>query len=196
MRNPIHKRLERFETWQHLTFMACLCERMFPNFQLFCEMTEQEQNAKIYQNILNLVWESLTVKGAKINFENQLEKLEAIIPDVNAYDFYGVFPAEDACQALSDLLHTLIAGEHLEQSIKLSQLSLATVATYLETLQDKTLNEQELKNSPEIQEELDVQWQIYRLLNECEERNVELILSLKNEIRSSGISNIGLKNER
>lgn len=38
-----------------------------------------------------------TVKGAKINFENQLEKLEEIIPDVNDYDFFGVVPALDAC---------------------------------------------------------------------------------------------------
>ena len=90
MRNPIHKRLENVESWQHLTFMACLCERMAPNFTLFCQMTEQEQAEKTYHNILNLVWEFLTVKGAKINFENQLEKLEEIIPDVNNYDFFGV----------------------------------------------------------------------------------------------------------
>lgn len=193
MRNPIHKRMERFESWQHLTFMACLCERMYPNFQLFCEVSKRSDQAKIFQNILNLVWEFLTVKGAKINFENQLEKLEEIIPDVNQYDFYGVFPAQDACEALSELLHSIIAGETLEQAIKISQLSLATVATYLETEQDRELNEQELKNTPEIQEELDLQWQVYRLLNECEERNVELILALKNELRDTGISNIGLK---
>ncbi|WP_373767623.1 YjaG family protein [Glaesserella sp.] len=192
MQNPIHKRIERFDSWQHLTFMACLCERMYPNFKLFCDMTEQQEKAKIFQNILNLVWESLTVKGVKINFENQLEKLEAIIPDVNEFDFYGVFPAEDACEALSEILHSVIAGSTLEQAIKLSRLSLATVATYLETQQDRILSEQELKNSAEIQDELDVQWQIYRLLNECEERNIELILGLKNEIRESGISNIGL----
>lgn len=192
MRNPIHKRMERFESWQHLTFMACLCERMLPNFQLFCEVSKRSDHAKIFQNVLNLVWEHLTVKGAKINFENQLEKLEEIIPDVNQFDFYGVFPAEDAAQALSELLHSLIAGETLEQAIKLSQLSLATVATYLETQQNRSLNEQELKNSAEIQEELDVQWQIYRLLAECEERDVALILELKNEIRTTGISNIGL----
>ena len=42
MRNPIHKRLENVESWQHLTFMACLCERMAPNFALFCQMTEQK----------------------------------------------------------------------------------------------------------------------------------------------------------
>lgn len=192
MRNPIHKRMERFESWQHLTFMACLCERMLPNFQLFCEVSKRSDHAKIFQNVLNLVWEHLTVKGAKINFENQLEKLEEIIPDVNQFDFYGVFPAEDAAQALSELLHSLIAGETLEQAIKLSQLSLATVATYLETQQNRSLNEQELKDSAEIQEELDVQWQIYRLLAECEERDVALILELKNEIRTTGISNIGL----
>ncbi|PQN25773.1 DUF416 domain-containing protein, partial [Shigella flexneri] len=26
LQNPIHLRLERLESWQHVTFMACLCE--------------------------------------------------------------------------------------------------------------------------------------------------------------------------
>lgn len=192
MRNPIHKRMERFESWQHLTFMAALCERMYPNYQLFCEVTEQPEQAKVFQNILTLVWEFLTVKGAKINFDNQLEKLEAIIPDVNDYDFFGVLLAQEACEALSELLHSIIAGSTLEQAIRISQISLGTVASYLELQQEHELNEQELKNAEEIQDELDVQWQVYRLLNECEERDTALILDLKNEIRSSGISNIGL----
>lgn len=196
MRNPIHKRLERFESWQNITFMACLCERMYPNFQLFCRMTEQSENARIYQNILNLVWEYLTVKGTKINFENQLEKLEAIIPDVNDYDFFGVVPALDAGEALSELLHSILAGETLEQAIKISQLSLQTVATLLETQLEQDLSETDLKNSEDIQLELDIQWQIYRTLNECEERDVDLILDLKNEIRSTGISNIGVEIEK
>lgn len=196
MRNPIHKRLERFESWQNITFMACLCERMYPNFQLFCRVTEQSENARIYQNILNLVWEYLTVKGAKVNFENQLEKLEAIIPDVNDYDFFGVVPALDAGEALSELLHAILAGETLEQAIKISRLSLQTVSTLLETQLEQDLSETDLKNSEDIQQELDIQWQIYRTLNECEERDVELILDLKNEIRSTGISNIGVEIEK
>ncbi|MDO4430100.1 MAG: DUF416 family protein [Lonepinella koalarum] len=195
MRNPIHKRLERFESWQNITFMACLCERMYPNFHLFCRVTEQTEKARIYQNILNLVWEYLTVKGAKINFENQLEKLEALIPDVNDYDFFGVVPALDACEALSELLHSILAGETLEQAIKISQLSLQTVAIVLESQAERELSENELKNSEDIQQELDVQWLIYRTLNECEERQVSLILDLKNEIRSTGISNIGIELE-
>ncbi|WP_258271302.1 YjaG family protein [Aggregatibacter actinomycetemcomitans] len=193
MRNPIHKRLENLATWQHLTFIACLCERMYPNYQLFCQITEQPQHAKVYHNILNLAWEYLTVKDEKINFENQLEKLENIIPDVNDYDFYGVVPALDACEALSEMLHTIIAGDSLTQAVKLSQLSLQTVADLLAEQNERELSETELKESEEIQQELDVQWQIYRALKDAEKCNVELILGLKNELREVGISNICVK---
>jgi glutamine--fructose-6-phosphate transaminase (isomerizing) len=196
MRNPIHKRLENLATWQHLTFMACLCERMYPNYHLFCEITEQPQNAKVYHNILNLVWEYLTVKEANINFENQLEKLENIIPDVNDYDFYGVVPALDACEGLAEVLHTIIAGASLEQAVKVSQLSLGTVAGYLETEYDRTLSEMELKESDLIQQELDVQWQLYRALKEAERHDVELISDLKNALREEAVSNICIKIER
>ena len=196
MRNPIHKRLENLATWQHLTFMACLCERMYPNYHLFCQITAQPQNAKVYHNILNLVWEYLTVKEANINFESQLEKLENIIPDVNDYDFYGVVPALDACEGLAEVLHTIIAGASLEQAVKVSQLSLGTVAGYLETEYDRTLSEVELKESDLIQQELDVQWQLYRALKEAERHDVELISDLKNALREEAVSNICIKIER
>lgn len=98
--------------------MAALCERMAPNFKLFCQMNELSVETKTYQNILNLVWEYLTIKDVKINFENQLEKLESIIPDVNDYDSFGVVPALDACQALAEILHAIIAGETLEKRWK------------------------------------------------------------------------------
>ncbi|KKZ53642.1 YjaG family protein [Haemophilus haemolyticus] len=193
MRNPIHKRLENLESWQHLTFMAALCERMAPNFKLFCQMNELSAEAKTYQNILNLVWEYLTVKDAKINFENQLEKLETIIPDVNDYESFGVVPALDACQALAEILHAIIAGEILERAVEMSLISLGTVTSLLETETGRDWSDSELKESEDIQAELDVQWQIYRLLKECEKRDIELILDLKNEIRAEGISNIGIE---
>ena len=193
MRNPIHKRLENLESWQHFTFMAALCERMAPNFKLFCQMNELEGESKTYQNILNLVWEYLTVKNAKINFDNQLEKLENIIPDVNDYDNFGVVPALDACQALAEILHAIIAGETLEKAIEISRISLSTVTALLATENGRDFSEAELKENQDIQAELDVQWQIYRLLKDCEKRDIDLILHLKNEIRAEGISNIGIK---
>lgn len=193
MRNPIHKRLENLESWQHFTFMAALCERMAPNFKLFCQMNELEGESKTYQNILNLVWEYLTVKNAKINFDNQLEKLENIIPDLNDYDNFGVVPALDACQALAEILHAIIAGESLEKAIEISRISLSTVTALLATENGRDFSEAELKENQDIQAELDVQWQIYRLLKDCEKRDIDLILDLKNEIRAEGISNIGIK---
>lgn len=193
MRNPIHKRLENLESWQHLTFMAALCERMAPNFKLFCQMNELSAEAKTYQNILNLVWEYLTIKDVKINFENQLEKLESIIPDVNDYDSFGVVPALDACQALAEILHAIIAGETLEKAVEISLISLGTIRALLETETGRDWSESELKENEDIQTELDVQWQVYRLLKECEKRDIELILALKNEIRTEGISNIGIE---
>ncbi|HHF7318270.1 DUF416 family protein [Haemophilus influenzae] len=193
MRNPIHKRLENLESWQHLTFMAALCERMTPNFKLFCQMNELSVEAKTYQNILNLVWEYLTIKEVKINFENQLEKLESIIPDVNDYESFGVVPALDACQALAEILHAIIAGETLERAVEISVISLGTIRALLETETGRDWSESELKENEDIQAELDVQWQVYRLLKECEKRDIELILALKNEILTEGISNIGIE---
>ncbi|HHF6567477.1 TPA: YjaG family protein [Haemophilus influenzae] len=193
MRNPIHKRLENLESWQHLTFMAALCERMAPNFKLFCQMNELSVETKTYQNILNLVWEYLTIKDVKINFENQLEKLETIIPDVNDYDSFGVVPALDACQALAEILHAIIAGETLEKAVEISLISLGTIRVLLETETGRDWSESKLKENEDIQTELDVQWQVYRLLKECEKRDIELILALKNEIRTEGISNIGIE---
>ena len=190
MRNPIHKNLE---SWQHLAFMAALCERMAPNFKLFCQMNELSAEAKTYQNILNLVWEYLTIKDVKINFENQLEKLESIIPDVNDYDSFGVVPALDACQALAEILHAIIAGETLEKAVEISLISLGTIRALLETETGRDWSESKLKENEDIQTELDVQWQVYRLLKECEKRDIELILALKNEIRTEGISNIGIE---
>ena len=193
MRNPIHKRLENLESWQHLTFMAALCERMAPNFKLFCQMNELSAETKTYQNILNLVWEYLTIKDVKINFENQLEKLESIIPDVNDYESFGVVPALDACQALAEILHAIIAGETLEKAVEISLISLGTIRALLETETGRDWSESKLKENEDIQTELDVQWQVYRLLKECEKRDIELILALKNEIRTEGISNIGIE---
>ncbi|VEJ08698.1 YjaG family protein [Actinobacillus delphinicola] len=193
MRNPIHKRLANLSPWKQYTFMACLCERMYPNFYFYCDLENNHTFAKRYRNILDLVWEFLTVKNAKINFDNQLEKLENIIPQVEDPKNYAIFPAIDACRGLADLLHSIIAGETLDQAISISQLSLKTIVELLETQSEKTFNDEELKHQPLIEQELDVQWEIYRVLKDCEKHDVELILDLKNELKEVGISNIGIE---
>ncbi|AUQ23794.1 YjaG family protein [Dickeya zeae] len=191
LRNPIHLRLEKLASWQHVTFMACLCERMYPNYHEFCQQTGFG-DAQLYRRILDLVWETQVVKDAKVNFDSQLEKLEDAIPAPDDYDIYGVYPAIDACVALSELLHSRLSGETLEHAVTISETSIRTVAMLEMTQAGREMTDEELKELPAVEEEWDIQWEIFRLLADCEERDIELIKGLRADLREAGVSNIGI----
>lgn len=192
LQNPLQVRLEKFEPWQQITFMACLCERMYPNYAMFCDNTKFAE-ARVYRDVLDSIWEILTVKTAKVNFERQLEKLEELFPSADDFDIYAVYPAMDACQGLSTLLHGLLDREQLfDCMIKLSQQSVLTVA-HLEQAQgeDEITNDNQ-KDNEAVCEEWDVQWAIFRPLREAEARDIELIKDLRQELRDEPLSNIGI----
>ncbi len=81
----------------------------------------------------------------------------------------------------------------MEQAVKISVLSLQTIVSLLETEENRHFSDDELKNNELIIDELDIQWAIYRTLNELEKRDVEVINGLKNEIRATKMSNIGVE---
>ncbi|CAI8816828.1 DUF416 family protein [Kosakonia quasisacchari] len=191
LQNPIHLRLEKLQSWQHVVFMACLCERMYPNYAMFCQQTEFG-DAQLYRRILDLVWETEIVKDAKVNFDSQLEKLEEAIPAADDYDLYGVYPAIDACVALSELIHSRLSGETLEHAIEVSKTSITTVAMLEMTQQGREMTDEELRENPAVEQEWDIQWEIFRLLAACEERDIELIKGLRADLREVGESNIGI----
>ena len=58
LQNPIHLRLEKLESWPHVTFMASLCERMYPNYAMFCKQTGFG-DPQLYRRILDLIWETV-----------------------------------------------------------------------------------------------------------------------------------------
>lgn len=192
LQNPLQVRLEKFEPWQQITFMACLCERMYPNYALFCQNTEFAE-PRIYRDILDSVWELLTVKNAKVNFERQLEKLEELIPVADEFDFYAVYPAIDACVGLSTLLHGLLDRDDLfDNMLKLSQQSIETVVQLEEAQGAEVITNDNQKANEAVCAEWDVQWAIYRPLREAQERDIELIKDLRNELREDAVSNIGI----
>lgn len=193
LQNPLQVRLEKFEPWQQITFMACLCERMYPNYALFCEETEFSEH-QTFRVILDSIWEILIVKGAKINFERQLEKLEALIPTADEDSIYLTYPAIDACFSLSTVLHGLLDRDELESAMfEVSQKSVSTVVQLIEAQTGEIIDNDNQKESELVCEEWDVQWAIFRALKECEARNTELIKSLRTEIRSDLVSNIGVE---
>jgi len=191
LRNPIHLRLEKLESWQHVTFMASLCERMYPNYQAFCLETGFGE-PQLYRRILDLIWETLVVKDAKVNFDSQLEKLEEAVPSSDDYDIYGVYPAIDACIALGELIHSRLSGETLSHAVAVSETSIRTVAMLEMTQAGKEMTDEELKVIPAVEVEWDIQWEIFRLLADCEERDLELIKGLRSDLREAAVSNIGI----
>ena len=192
LQNPLQLRLEKLEPWKQITFMACLCERMYPNYAMFCDST-QFSESRIYRDILDSVWEQLTVKSAKVNYERQLEKLEEIIPSSEDFEFYGVFPAIDACVGLSTLLHGLLDRDDLFESMqKVSQLSVQTVADLEQVQTNIEVTNENQKDNQAVSDEWDVQWAVFRPLKDAQERDIDLIKDLRLELREEGISNIGL----
>ncbi len=192
LRNPLHLRLEKLDNWQLQTFMACLCERMYPNYHAFCQATNFASSI-LYRQILDLIWQALTVKDAKVNFDSQLAKLESAIPEADDFDIYAVYPAIDACAALSEMLHAWLSQENVEYAIHISKISINTVAMLEMTTIGQEMTEEQLNTLPAIQEELDLQWEIFRLLKACDKRDIELIKGLHHELKESGISNICIK---
>jgi uncharacterized protein len=192
IKNPVQLRLAKLPVWKQRLFMICLCERMYPNYVYYCNLQQDEQSFVQYKKILDLIWESLLVKEVKINFDLQLEKLESIIPIINDDSPYMVYPAIDACQALSEILHSYISGEIDEHSAKVSSISATTVAEFEMTRTNVELSEDEQSSLPCVIEEFDLQWDIFRLLSHENNEMFELIKGLKAEIRSAETSNIGV----
>ncbi|MDD1795822.1 DUF416 family protein [Enterovibrio makurazakiensis] len=192
LQNPIQLRLEKLEPWQHITFMTALVERMYPNYAVFCQQTNFAE-PQAFRNLLDAVWEILTVKTAKINFENQLEKLEELIPTNEEFDMYLTYPAVDACVSMSTLLHTLLDRDLMMESVlKISQQSVASVAQLEEAQTGIEVTNENQKEIESVCAEWDVQWEIFRALKEAESRDIELIRGIRTELREDGVSNLGL----
>ncbi|WP_085247684.1 YjaG family protein [Gilliamella mensalis] len=192
IKNPVQLRIEKLPQWQQRLFMVCLCERMYPNFVFYCQQQQNEEDAKSYKKILDLVWETLLVEDVKINFDLQLEKLEAIIPIVTDDSPYMVYPAIDACHALGEVLHSYLSGEMAEHTAKVSSISATTIAEFEMTKTNVNLLEDEQQALPSVIDEFDLQWEIFRLLRDENSNMNELVKGLKDEIRSERTSNIGV----
>lgn len=191
VKNPIHLRLEKLTSWQLRLFMLVLCERMAINYAYFCRQSNLSFESSFF-NILNLGWESLTVKKAKINFDSQLDKLEALIPEINKESDYLIYLAIDAAEALGEFVHAQLEGDDLYHAIRISQLSVQTIVDLESEQKGELLTDEEMKQNEAIIAEWDIQWEIFRIILEQPELNIEFIKTLRTEIKEVNQSNIGL----
>jgi uncharacterized protein len=186
----IFQQVRELEGWHAVAFAATLLERMLPNYQLFCELTEFT-DASQYRNTLNSIWEWLAVPKAKINFAVQLEKVEEAVPDAKDFDNYGVYPAIDMAMSLSATL-LLIMGEDPQGAVVVSKLSQGGVEAFIEATADHAIDDAEIKQHPLMQWEISFQQELLELLG-TSKPGPELSKQLKLMACEEGISNIGLE---
>ncbi|WP_073434604.1 YjaG family protein [Halomonas cupida] len=171
-------------------FMAALTERMLPNYGLYSDTTGHGDPAGI-RAILDLVWEQLLVKGAKIDFERQVEKLAELEPPAED-DSFGARRATDAVVAISAILDTL-RGDAPEAVLEVSRVSRAAVRAFIELTEgeeDGAVLAKMVKQHPLMEDENDFQDAVLEGAEGDFERDD--IKALRRLGRNGGVSNLGL----
>lgn len=183
--------------YQQAAVAATLLERMLPNYQLFAEVS-QTGDAELPRHILTLVWEWLTVKKAKINFEKLSEELELITPQVSDFDIFGVYPAVDCATAL-DMMLSGIGQQDAGEFINVAKISQATVARLIEhdSIDDDITTEAELKKivreHPLMQYEMDCLAELIELVTPIKQFGREERQLLQNWVVEQGLTNLGME---
>ncbi|SQD78991.1 YjaG family protein [Moritella yayanosii] len=184
------KQLMKLLPWQKVSFITALAERSFPNYKLFSEACETG-NAKQFRLSLDLFWESLTVKNSKINFTIQFDRFEPIIPNVDKFDVYGVYPALDACVTLNSAFNSVVAPDpDVNEAMNASRVSIGTVASYLEALAGEEIDEDIIFADELMKTEIEFQQAVLDLLTV--QKSPDSIKALRQFAKNSGISNIGI----
>ena len=184
------QQLTKLLPWQKVSFIAALAERSFPNYKLFSEACETG-DAKQFRLSLDLFWESLTVKNSKINFTIQFDRFEPIIPNVDKFDVYGVYPALDACVTLNSAFNSLVAPDpDVNEAMNASRVSIGTVASYLEALAGEELDEDIIFADELMKTEIEFQQAVLDLLTV--QKSPDSIKALRQFAKNGGISNIGI----
>ena len=188
------KRLKALELEQKKLFAIALCQRMYPNYQLFSEVCEFG-DPQVLDTALNLLWQSMYDKKLKLNIDIYLERLDLNTPEPSDFDVYGVYPAMDAAVALTSLLSALQSKVE-DDIINISKLSSSTVANYIEATIEDEMDEATLDefifNHPVMVEEKELQASLLDIIEQNPKISADFVKGLRKEIIETGVSNIGI----
>jgi uncharacterized protein len=190
-----YQRLQELEPRSQQAFMAALCERLLPNYVFYyqggnAQATGQGHPAAL-RAILDLVWERLAVKGAKIDFALQAEKLAELAPPADD-DSFGARRASEAVAALSALLDTL-QGEAPEAVLEVSKASRGGVRAFIELTEGEEDGQrlaELVRGHPLMADENDFQDAVLEAVEGPLGRDE--LKALRRLGRNEGVSNLGL----
>lgn len=177
----LRNRLLRLGHWQVVFFTWSVCERMYPNFVRFSDLTGHE-GAGILRSSLDRVikwlkFEPLEDEGFDGN------ACDAVAPDTEDYDTPLVSAALDAAVAISFLVNS-ISGEAVELAVEASTLAVDSVDLFVQAIEEIDLNDPFLEvkvHSHELmQRELKMQRECLELLERHTQASSELVEDYRN----------------
>jgi uncharacterized protein YjaG (DUF416 family) len=195
---PVESQLRSLDHSKLAAYCVALTERQFPNFRLFSRLVEFG-DADQLATIIDGVWQSLVPGGAKMNFEVQLDKVEANMPDLDEFEMYGASPALDAVVSLYSTLVCLLEAD-VDEAIAVGNVSRECVAMFIEVTEgDDQMSDEEIirlinghdlmVGEDEFQEEVVERLQNAKVLDKA------FIQSLRELARNQGASNIGISED-
>lgn len=195
--NQPSPRLKQLNDWQLAAFCAAISERMLPNYALFAQVAEFG-NQQTLRTALDKTWERLTNRCGSVNFETQMEKVDAVTPEPDNFDMYGVYPALDACVALITTLNQMVEASH-QDARQTSQLAFQGIETYLELIADSELSDEELVRFINSHELIEIEQQFQDSLVDqllgCTKPDNKVLDAIRSEAANEGVSNIGISND-
>ncbi|HEA50920.1 YjaG family protein [Marinobacter antarcticus] len=192
--NQFLKAVSQLQGWRECAFVLALAERSFPNYALFADAMDLKTGGKMHQ-MLDLAWGTLQEDAAETAIPPLLVKLEALSPDVDAYDAYGVYPAFDVCQLLEQaLLNRLNPSKH--RATEASQLATGTVMSFIELSEGEGLEEDELvrllDSHPLMKEDKTFQRDMVLALKRQRTPIEQFIRDIRKDAANDGVSNLGI----
>jgi len=192
--NQFLKAVEQLQGWRECAFLLGLAERGFPNYALFADAVGLKTGAKMRQ-LLDLAWAMLQETESEAALPQMLAKLEALSPDVAAYDVYGVHPAFDFCRLLEQaLLNRLNPARH--RASEASQWATGTVMNFIEVSEGDGLSEDELvrllDHHPLMKEDKAFQRELVLSLKRHRTPTEQFIDGLRQQAANNGVSNLGI----
>lgn len=180
--------------FHHQALLACyLCARMKPNYDMFHQVTEFG-DPKVLAGALDVVWHWLG-HGGKANFARWQEKVDEVTPSEHQYDVLGVYPAMEACVAISTMLQGLLDRES-KPLLDVAKVSQGSVTHFIELTDGAELDAEArahlLREHELIGYEVDVQQAMVSWLAEYPEVDAALVKEVREHLAEEEVSNLGL----
>lgn len=189
------QRIRELPREQQIVLALYLCERMVPNYDFFHQLTGFGDSKPLHGS-LNACWDWVGApKKTKVNFGRWQEKVDEQTPSEHGHDMLGVYPAMDACTAISTLLQGLM-DDNSVNFLDVAKISQASVAKFIELNDAEDVGTENLKehvqNHELMEYEVAIQQAMLNFLEQQPAVNSALIKQLKMMLSDEGVSNLGL----